>query len=88
MFLRTRNIFEHQGHIENPARRISFSDISSNCKVGSVRKIKKIPSVHTHTYVGPKFQLSISNVHSERESRMGGVLLPDRINRRMLLADT
>ena len=60
-FPNTCNICEHNGLIDNPTRRISFFNISTNGRVGSVRKVKKIASVHTQASVGPKFPISTLN---------------------------
>ena len=74
-FQNIRNIFKHNGQSNTP---LSFSNISTNGRVGSVRKVKKIASVHTNASVGPKvpissFSFSSLNMQTERESRMGSV---------------
>ena len=54
-FKKLYNIFEQNSqHVssKDPTRRISFTNIIINGKQGSVRKVKKIASVHT--LVGPK----------------------------------
>ena len=60
-FTKARNIFEQKSQLEGPNRRISFTSISTNGGVRSVRKVNIIPSVHTCTSVGPKVSM-LSNL--------------------------
>ena len=72
-FTNTCNISEQKSQLEGPNRRISFTIISKNGGVMSVRKVNKIPSVHTHTSVGPKVPIVShlsSNVQTERENKL------------------
>ena len=83
-FKKLYNIFEQNGQSVSP-RRLSFSRISTNGRVGSVRKVKKIASVHTS--VGP-ISTSTTVYSSESESIMGTVSVSKRINGRTILAGT